>query len=122
MYYKKSNKLLQDYTTQEYLNKINSEIYSLELKIKKENGKIKFESTVNPTNYNTLNDILYSSTYSHSELICYTGSEKYSENEKEYIYRSTGHVYIYNIMTSNKNKNSVVVIDPYNSVFPHTII
>ena len=119
IFYKKSNELLKDYTTQEYIDKTNAEIYSLELNLKKENGKLKFEPVVKPINYSSLSDILYSPAYANSELICNTGTEEYSDDENECRYISTGHVY--NIMTTNKDKGSVVVNDPYNSAFPHAI-
>ena len=109
---------LVDYSSKEFLDSTNAKIYSIEMTLQEKNGAFEFVPIVQPTEYQSLSEVINQNNFKASELTIGTSDEDYSTNEKENRYISTGH--IFNLMGLNKD-GSLTVNDPYNSAYPHTI-
>ncbi len=114
-----SYNVLTEFSSKEFIENTNAQIYSVELELVNENGKIKFIPTVEPTEYNSLFDVINKQGFSASQLTATSSDVDYSNDDKENRYISTGHVF--NVMNLNGDE-SISLNDPYNSAFPHTIV
>lgn len=110
--------ILTEFSSKEFISNSNAQVFSVELNLIKENGKIKFVPSVKETEYTSLFDVIGKNNFSASELTASSNDEDYSDNDRENRYISSGHVF--NVMDVN-NTGSIVLNDPYNSAFPHTI-
>ena len=111
--------ILTEFSTKEFINSTNAQIYSVEMELIQENGKLKFTPSVKPTEYTSLNDVIEKNGFKASELTASSSDVDFSNDDKENRYISTGHVF--NVMNLNSD-GSISLNDPYNSAFPHTIV
>ena len=109
---------LLDYSSKEFLDSTNAKIYSIEMTLQEKDGVFEFVPIVQPTEYQSLSEVINQNNFKASELTVGTSDEDYSTDERENRYISTGH--IFNLMGLNKD-GSMTVNDPYNSAYPHTI-
>lgn len=113
-----TRQMLSKYIPREELDDNPNAIYMIETQLTSaENGNPAYTYNYKLCDEKALSQILNSEEYNSKDFTVGTGRSEYSENEKDQRYISTGHAY----NLSKSDEESVTVIDPYNSAFPHAI-